>query len=159
MSKILNFDSDALDLMLQGRSIKSIVCHHSASDKSTTVEQIDSWHKARGWSGVGYHIVIRYDGTRWVAETARNLDSIGAHTFGHNSGTIGICVCGDYSKTEIEPEALDQLILCLEWLCKGLGLDSRSVFGHKECEPEGYTECPGYDMDRVRSLLDLTLST
>ena len=42
------------------RRIDKIIIHHSASPIGTTVEQIDQWHKARGWTGIGYHFVSRY---------------------------------------------------------------------------------------------------
>ena len=45
------------------RQINKIVVHHSASKQSTTRDQIDRWHKDRGWSGVGYHYVIESDGS------------------------------------------------------------------------------------------------
>ena len=43
------------------RSINAIYIHHSASPKSTTVEQINQWHLDRGWAGIGYHFVINGD--------------------------------------------------------------------------------------------------
>lgn len=142
------------------RRITDLVCHHSASNERTTVQQIDAWHKARGWAGIGYHFVIRLnDDGIWVCETGRDVDEIGAHTYHHNSGSLGICVCGNYAETEISTGALDVLVLCLEWLCKELHVDETSVYGHKELEVDGYTECPGYDMDVVRQELVITLTT
>lgn len=69
-----------------------LVIHHSASPRSTTVAGIDAWHRARGWSGIGYHRIITEDG---VTHPGRPLDRTGVHVRGHNVGTIGVCVTGD----------------------------------------------------------------
>ncbi len=61
-------------------------------------DEIRAWHLARGWSDIGYHYVIRRDGT---LENGRDLDKdgnvdeeIGAHAFGFNANSIGICLIG-----------------------------------------------------------------
>lgn len=54
-------------------------------------DEIDRWHKARGWKGIGYHYLIDRDGTIAVG---RPLEETGAHVAGHNTGTVGICLVG-----------------------------------------------------------------
>ena len=46
------------------RVVHSVFLHCSASDNSKhdSVDIMDSWHKKRGWSGVGYHYFIKKDG-------------------------------------------------------------------------------------------------
>lgn len=71
-----------------------IVLHCSATRAIQDIgaKEIRQWHKARGWKDIGYHYVIRRDGT---VETGRKPDdSIGAHVAGHNSNTLGICLVG-----------------------------------------------------------------
>ena len=58
--------------------------------------QIDKWHKDRGWSGIGYHYVIDRDGT--VVE-GRPLERVGAHVKGHNTGSIGVCLIGGHGSS------------------------------------------------------------
>lgn len=53
--------------------------------------EIDQWHRSRGWLAIGYHFVIRRDGT---VETGRPPRVEGAHVRGHNSDSIGICLIG-----------------------------------------------------------------
>lgn len=75
------------------REIIGIVGHCSATaiDKPYTVEDLERDHKARGFSGIGYHYYIRRDGT---IHKCRPLEKIGAHVKGHNTGTVGWCYEG-----------------------------------------------------------------
>lgn len=45
------------------RDIDRIVIYRSATPEGDqyTAADIDRWHRARGWSGIGYHAVIQLD--------------------------------------------------------------------------------------------------
>lgn len=75
------------------RKITAVVIHCSATPegKSFTAADIDRWHRQQGWSGIGYHHVIRIDGT---VEKGRPENVPGSHVRGHNFDTIGICYIG-----------------------------------------------------------------
>ena len=76
------------------RSITLIVIHCSAvkPDQLSSVAQIDSWHRDRGFKfGVGYHYVIRRDGS---IEAGRPEWMVGAHCLNHNKYSIGVCYEG-----------------------------------------------------------------
>ena len=77
----------------QRQTTDLIVVHCSATgpDADIGVAQITQWHKQRGFDTVGYHYVIRRNGTQ---ETGRPETAIGAHVRGHNSTSIGICLAG-----------------------------------------------------------------
>ena len=47
------------------RTVKYIILHCTATvqGKPFTAADIDRWHRARGWNGIGYHYVVRLDGT------------------------------------------------------------------------------------------------
>lgn len=79
------------------RSITEIIVHCTATPegRAVTVAEIDAWHRARGWSGIGYHRVIGLNGERWAG---RPIDKIGAHCEGHNTGTIGVTYVGGVAK-------------------------------------------------------------
>lgn len=79
------------------RPITEIIVHCTATPEGrpTTVAEIDSWHKARGWSGIGYHRVIGLNGERWLG---RPIEAVGAHCEGHNTGTIGVVYVGGLAK-------------------------------------------------------------
>jgi len=58
--------------------------------------EIRKWHvdpkpKGNGWLDIGYHWVIKRDGT---IEDGRDVNRVGAHTKGYNTGSLGICMVG-----------------------------------------------------------------
>lgn len=60
------------------------------------VKEIRQWHtdpppRGNGWLDVGYHYIIRRDGT---LEHGRAETAIGSHVAGHNSHSIGVCLVG-----------------------------------------------------------------
>lgn len=69
----------------------AIHCSASVPDIKTDVKAIDRWHRQRGFVMVGYHYVIKTDGT---VEVGRDEDSIGAHVEGYNAVSLGICMVG-----------------------------------------------------------------
>ncbi len=78
---------------LQKESVRFIAIHCAATppDMDIGVKEIREWHKARGWDDIGYHYVIRRDGT---VESGRPLESQGAHVLGHNHEAVGVCMVG-----------------------------------------------------------------
>lgn len=60
--------------------------------------EVDGWHKARGWSGIGYHGLIMPNG---VFMRARPFDRIGAHTMDRNRGTLGFLLVESRKITHI----------------------------------------------------------
>jgi len=123
---------------MPNRNIEKVIVHHSASGSAvTTVEKIDRWHKDRGWSGIGYHYVIYPDGS---VNKGRHINKTGAHCRGHNTGSIGICVAGNF---EIEPVTDTQkagLFDLIEELLEKYQLSWFDVYGHREL---GNSLCPG----------------
>ena len=76
------------------RIITLIVIHCSAvrPDQTSSVAQIDTWHRDRGFKfGVGYHYVVRRNGE---IETGRPEWLVGAHCVNHNKYSIGVCYEG-----------------------------------------------------------------
>ena len=70
-----------------------IVIHCSAvrPDQTSSAKKIDEWHKDRGFNGIGYHYVVRRDGT---IEPGRPEWLTGAHCLHHNRHSIGVCYEG-----------------------------------------------------------------
>ncbi|EFO32630.1 N-acetylmuramoyl-L-alanine amidase [Roseibium sp. TrichSKD4] len=79
------------------RPLTEIIVHCTATPegRAVSVKEIDTWHRARGWSGIGYHRVIDLNGDSWQG---RDLASVGAHCAGHNLRTIGVVYVGGLSK-------------------------------------------------------------
>lgn len=84
-------------------NIKHIIVHCSYTPESMDIgaKDIDAWHRQRGWMGIGYHAVIRRDGT---IEDGRPLDRTGAHVRGMNSISRGICLVGGMNRSKTGPE-------------------------------------------------------
>lgn len=84
--------------------IQWLIVHHTggtdanplADTSNHTAEQVDAWHKAKGWDGIGYNWFIEKDGT---LKKGRAEDKIGAHTIGYNDKSIGICLAGNFDAT------------------------------------------------------------
>lgn len=117
----------------EGIDMTSAVIHHSASP-DVSAKTIDRWHKERGWSGIGYHFVIRANGT---IEKGRPLNKIGAHAKGRNN-YVGICLTGYNHFTKAQVKSLITLLNDLginhieahHQQCPGPGLDMQYVKNH-----------------------------
>jgi Negative regulator of beta-lactamase expression len=137
------------------RKIKHIVIHCSATranvDEGITlpgedigVKEINRWHNDRGFNGIGYHFVVRRDGT---IEAGRPLEKIGAHVKDYNSNSIGICLVGGISETgksenNFEPkqwQALKGLVSKLH-----LQFPGAEILGHRDF-PRVAKDCPCFD--------------
>lgn len=79
--------------MATRKKTEYLVIHCSATtpDQDIGRAEIDQWHRAKGWAMVGYHRIIRRDGT---VEQGRPIDMIGAHVEGFNATSVGICLVG-----------------------------------------------------------------
>lgn len=132
--------------------VTAIVVHHAAAPRSTTVETIRGWHKAKGWRDIGYHYLLRQptDGADCVLSMGRPHDldgeweswEYGAHSQGENSHTVGICLIGNFETEEAPAEMWDLLVQQCASLCVTFGLDADAVKGHREM-PGAATACPG----------------
>lgn len=75
--------------------IDTIVMHCTATKegKDFTAKDVDAWHRQRGFDGIGYHILVRLDGTY---ERGRADNEVGAHCpqEGMNRRAIAICYVG-----------------------------------------------------------------
>lgn len=85
------------------RDIKHIVVHCSATPEGRphTAVDITRWHKAQGYSTIGYHWVVRLDGT---VEPGRDELAIGSHVKGFNSHSIGVVYVGGVDKVKLQPK-------------------------------------------------------
>lgn len=90
-----------------------IILHH-ADAKSCSAEDIHRWHLNNGWSGAGYHFLVRKDGKIY---RLRPEDKVGAHAYSSNYNSIGICFEGNYMEEdmpEIQKEAGKELVAYLK---------------------------------------------
>ena len=76
----------------------TIVIHCSATPKDMDVDaaKIKHWHTVdNGWDDIGYHYVIKRDGT---LEVGREEHRTGSHARQVNGTSIGICMIGGSNK-------------------------------------------------------------
>jgi N-acetylmuramoyl-L-alanine amidase len=75
------------------RAIHTLVWHCTATPegKEYTRDQIKAMHLLRGFTDIGYHLLVHLDGT---TSPGRSEDREGAHVSGHNRGTIGYSYVG-----------------------------------------------------------------
>lgn len=77
--------------------VRYVVVHCAATRPSMDIgaAEIDQWHRQRGWSGIGYHAVIRRNGTIEPGRSIRFNDvQAGAHVAGLNDVSVGVCLVG-----------------------------------------------------------------
>ena len=127
------------------RYIDLIVIHCTDTYKRMDigVDEVRKWHLNRGWSDIGYHYIIKRDGT---IEEGRPLDKIGAHCKGHNKNSIGIAYVGgrgDNDKPEDNRTVAQKKTLAA--LCINLQAE------HQDAEIKGHNElsskaCPSFDV-------------
>ena len=115
-----------------------IVIHHTGTDLDASAEMIHDWHLAQGWAGIGYHFVIRRDGT---VEIGRPEWSVGAHAYGFNNCSVGIHLSGDFN---IAQPSYSQLHAAKELVADLLrSYHFAKVVGHCDLMP---TDCPGKNL-------------
>ena len=99
-----------------------IVIHHTGNptNDDMSAEQIHASHiYNNGWSGIGYHYVVRKNGD---IEFGRPEWAIGSHAYGENSHSIGIHVCGNFELAEPTPAQIESTSYLIGWLCDKYGL-------------------------------------
>ena len=149
------------------RRIENIIIHCSDSGWGCTRE-IRKWHTTppRNWRDVGYHFIITngpvlsgfylpaLDGQiecgRYLDET-RFMDDLeaGAHALGYNEYSVGVCLVGKESFTELQGHALRNLLFNLTNV---YDIKAESILGHNETESgrqQGKT-CPNFDVAQWR---------
>ena len=140
------------------REVNLIVVHCSATrvDRDITARDIDSFHRVRGFSSWGYHYYVRKDGS---IEKMRDESEPGAHAYGHNRDSIGLCYEGGLdvngrpadTRTAAQKRTLVALLRSLRADYPGA-----RIVGHRDLSPdvngngrvdkwERTKECPCFD--------------
>ena len=132
--------------MSQLKEVKYLVVHCTATPLSqrVSVEDIDRWHKAQGWSGIGYHWYVNRDGHIFPGRSEREA---GAHVIGYNHCSIGICYEGGldeqgYSADTRTPSQKAALLFIIKDLKQSY--PNAIVLGHRDF-PGVHKDCPCFD--------------
>jgi len=135
-----------------------IAVHCSATKPSQDIgeDEIRLMHKKRGWSDIGYNIVIRRSGK---VDIGRPLDAVGAHVKSFNHISLGVCMVGGVAEdgtpeNNFTPEQWSSLETVLRFC--NLVYPEAVIQGHRDFSPdldgdgvieqhEWLKECPCFD--------------
>lgn len=162
--------------------IEEFIIHHTAGnftlnleDSIKEIQRIYLLHAIlRRWRDIGYHFLI--DGKGRIFEgSLGGKYSVGAHTYYHNEGSIGIALMGDFRKGHnvLTKEMKDSLIKLILYLKKEYKLDlsnkefylkkpdlsgrewsDKFIKGHKELDIRLIpTACPGIEPSKLREMV------
>ena len=119
-------------------NIKYLVIHCSDNEfKLENAKDIHNLHLNFGWEGIGYHKVIKRDGK---IENGRPEYWMGAHVFGHNKNSLGLCLIGTsyFTKKQI----ISLKIQLIKWKRK---YPYAEILGHRDFKNTKKT-CPNFDV-------------
>lgn len=113
--------------------VTHMIVHHSAgtnvsSDWAGVVRSIWDFHvNSNGWDDIGYNWLVDPNG---VLYEGRGDDILGAHFCGTNSGTMGVCVMGDFTGQTASDLAKSKLVELLAWKSCDRNVDPLGVSFH-----------------------------
>lgn len=122
---------------------QTVVIHHSSlyeTDDETTIREIQNLHlDERGWADIAYHFGVGLTGTVYEG---RKMSARGTHTELHNTGSLGICLFGNFEEISPTQIQLDTTQALVNWLTVRLSLTH--LAGHREFND--ITVCPGANL-------------
>lgn len=127
------------------RTITEIIVHSTATPKgmNATAQDIDRWHRQRGFDGIGYHFVILRNGQ---IQAGRAVGAVGAHCKGHNADTIGVAYVGGLNENKQSADTrtraqMQAIVMLIKQLLKQYPT-IKKISGHRDyCN----TACPSFD--------------
>jgi hypothetical protein len=143
---------------------KCIVVHHSADDVNGP-DQIDAFHRQRGWDEMGYHFVIGngvgypdgqiYVGSRWLRQKHGAHCKVPGNYY--NEHGIGICLIGNFENHRPTPAQMRGLATLCRFLCNECNIPETQVLTHVGIT--GKTKCPGrhFSLAELHSRLGQTV--
>lgn len=132
--------------MLPIKEVLYLVVHCTATEPSqvVTVDDIDRWHRAKGWAMIGYHWYIDRNGE---IHEGRPEQYAGSHVRHYNQHAIGICYEGgmDEKGRDADTRTPEQKA-ALHFLLKDLkeSYPDAQIVGHRDF-PNVHKHCPCFD--------------
>ena len=133
---------------LSKRKTTDVLILHHAGVTAASPDSIHRTHIGNGWSGIGYHYYVRKDGTIY---RGRPEDTVGAHAYGANSHSIGVCFEGNYEvETSMPAAQLAAGQALVADIKRRWGISK--VIGHRDVAG-ATTDCPGkyFPLDTIVS--------
>ncbi|MEZ0610524.1 N-acetylmuramoyl-L-alanine amidase [Fibrella sp. WM1] len=147
--------------------VQFVIVHHSATSNTATnyleeVRNIYLQHTTvNGWNDVGYNFLLGRDGVIYEGRDGQGVldgdNVLGAHFCSTNTGTMGICMLGNYNDVQPSDTALAAIDRLIGWKLRKEGLEPvgqalhassnkvlNRIAGHRDgvCA----TECPGNNL-------------
>ena len=115
-----------------------IVVHCSDDEfKLHNAIDIHKLHLSFGWDGIGYHKVIKRNG---VIELGRPEYWVGAHVYGYNKNSLGVCLIGKNNFTKKQFLSLEYVLR--DWKKR---YPNAKILGHNEFNNTTKT-CPNFNV-------------
>ena len=123
-----------------------IHCTQTPADMDVDVAKVTEWHTQRGFDTIGYHYLIKRDGT---LQTGRDEDAVGAHAVAVNGTSIGVALAGgsnadkgwENNFTPIQFETLKSILLKLKDK-----YNIEKIIGHYQVDDK--KKCPSIDVPK-----------
>ena len=133
-------------------ALRLLVLHHTdvpcagidIDDEPAYTRAIQQQHFRRGFADIGYHFLVLPSG---AVHLGRPPFALGAHVAGHNTGSLGIAVAGDFDVETPCASAVAALTLLVRHL-RGEG--TIPIVGHRELADKN---CPGRNLEAVLTSL------
>lgn len=141
----------------QRQATDAIFVHCSATPPTMDIgrETIEMWHKQQGWLAIGYHFIIKRDGT---VEEGRPVNVVGSHVKDWNSKSVGVCLVGGINaKGQFEANFTTAQMNSLRNKLADLKVlyPQAEIKAHHDVAPKA---CPSFDLQRWLSTNELVTS-
>lgn len=122
--------------------LNTIVIHHSALPLSDGPLEIQTLHmNNKGFADIGYHFVVDDLG---IIYEGRRIEVRGAHTGGHNTGTVGVVLMGNFEEVQPADAQITYTKRLISYLTAEYAITH--LAGHRDFQPEE-TVCPGKNLE------------
>ena len=135
--KIINKAYDWSQPLAKRNETRYIILHHRAGEGDA--DSIHHTHLSNGWAGIGYHFYVRKSGEVFKG---RPIATVGAHTTGKNSISLGICFEGNFENEIQMPKSQiksgGELIAYLKTLYPKAEIRRHRDFGKTACPGQNF---------------------
>ena len=116
-------------------------CADTKTEMYVTVDDLRKWHVTdNGWSDIGYHYFIKFDGT---VHTCRDSKYQGAHCKTVNDKSLAICIEGGYGGIDNFTEIQKHALACLIAELKEKHNKNAAIVGHSHFDDK---KCPSFNV-------------
>ncbi len=138
-------------------SVDFIIVHHTERNNDSPSFVKFRHIYLRGWEDIGYHYLIgntRPFTINGKIYAGRPENFEGAHTFGYNKNSLGVCIIGNFDNILPSEKQLESLIYLADKKMKEYNLSANNVLGHSEIVSTEKS-CPGnfVNMPYIRGVL------